>query len=117
MLGAETGKYGGIGMGALCLLSVIVLASCNFGGNDAEAADEDKISETFLIEPESFRIATNQTQDVQVFDGTTRYTINSSGTLSFRLQGGGTESLDLESGDVVIERPSVGAVTFIHDVD
>ena len=117
MFGAATRKHRAIGIGAVCFLCVLVFASCNFGGNDAEAADEDNISETFLIDPGSFHIATDQGQDIEIFDGATRYVMRSNGTLSFTLEDGDTVALDLNSGDVVIERPSVGAVTFIHDVD
>ena len=60
---------------------------------------------------------TNQAQNIEIFDGATKYTMNSGGRLSFTLENGETVDLDLDSGDVVIERPSVGAVTFIHDED
>ena len=117
MFGTATRKYGAIGIGAVCVLCILVFASCNFSGNDAEAADEDNISETFLIDPGSFQIATDQGQDIEIFDGATKYTMRSDGTLSFTLEDGEAVNRNLDSGDVVIERPSVGAVTFIHDVD
>ena len=70
--------------------------------------------ETFSINPDSFVLDTETAPTITVDGDTTRYRIQSSGSLQFTPVGGGSETRQLEAGDEVIERPVAGIVTFFQ---
>ena len=74
--------------------------------NQAEAQQEIRI-ETVLIDPDSFLLLADQAPTIEVKDGATVYTLQSSGSLTFTPSGDTAQTLALDPGDVVIERPGV----------
>lgn len=100
----------------LILLAGSAVLGCSGGAEDAEAAPDVTV-ETFVIVPESFSLTGLGGQpSLQVAGEATTYTLRTSGTLRFTRQGSAAqETRSLESGDIVIERPFIGQVTWIRD--
>ena len=94
---------------ALCL----ALGGCNSVGNEAEAA-QSRIIETFTIEPNSFFLLADSEPNIVISDGTTEYILTSNGSVSFTLTNGTGRSMNLDSNEIVIERPASGVVTVIR---
>jgi hypothetical protein len=87
------------------------------GNGNAEAQEGDKLIETFQIAIETFQLETATPPEIQVSDGATRYTLQTTGEVRFMLQEGGARSFNLETGDIVVERPEQGLVTVLKDED
>lgn len=84
--------------------------------SSAEAQDEDdQLIETFVIDVTTFELEADVVPTVDVSDNATVYTLASDGEVRFTKSDGGSEILDLDDGDKVIERPASGHVTVIRD--
>ena len=103
-----------IWMIACAILLVFVLGACKTESSNAQEIQR-RIIETFLITENSFSLQTNTEPIIEIFDGTTQYTIDSSGTLIFKQFGIGEQNMSLKSGDIVIERPASGMLTVVRD--
>ena len=113
----------------LGLLCGLVLSGCDVLENvveeagdllritsSAEAQDEDdQLIETFVIDVTTFELEADVVPTVDVSDNATVYTLASDGEVRFTKSDGGSEILDLDDGDKVIERPASGHVTVIRD--
>jgi hypothetical protein len=92
----------------------------NGNGNGNAEAQGDRLIETFVIQAGTFRLETDSEPTIEIFDGTTQYTLGAGNAdLSFTREGAAdpTSISNLETGDIVIERPASGAVTVIRDSD
>lgn len=76
--------------------------------DDAEAQDEVRI-EIFSIGPNSFLLRSDTEPTIDIQDGFTKYTLNDDGFLTYS-QG---QTITLDPGDQVIERPASNTVTVI----
>ena len=82
------------------------------GVSDVEAADRRKI-ETFTYQEDTFVLVTESAPIIDISNGTTQYTINSDGDISF-INDSGAQSFDLNSGDTVIQNPPSRSVTLVR---
>jgi len=99
-------------VGLLLIPAAAALSGCG-GSHDAEAAQKRRI-ETFSVNDGTLVLLADTSPTVEVKDGTTVYTAQSSGSMSFQARTGAVQTYSLDSGDVVIERPGVGFLTFIR---
>jgi hypothetical protein len=103
---------------AIAVLCGLTLMGCKSNPGEAEAqtsATTGQQIETFVIDPESFALLTNQPPTVEISDQATTYTLQSDGNVTFTLSGATTRTIALDPEDMVIERPFAGTVTVIRD--
>ena len=105
---------------AIAVCCGLTLIGCKSNPGEAEAqtsvtTQRGQQIETFVIDPESFALLTNQPPTVEISDQATTYTLQSDGDVTFTLSGATTKTIPLDSGDMVIERPFASTVTVIRD--
>jgi hypothetical protein len=111
-------RYSVVGTLILAVFCGMMLSGCGDLGDflgdilrindDAEAQDEFR-SQIFTIGPDSFLLRSDTDPAIEIMTGFTRYTLNTSGFLTYT-QG---QTISLDPGDQVIERPDAGTVTVI----
>jgi len=79
------------------------------------AGGRGKLAETYVIDPASFKLVTSATPTIEVRDGGTIYTLTSSGTVSFNVLDASATTIQVDTNDIIIERPLAGAVTVVRD--
>jgi hypothetical protein len=79
------------------------------------AVGRSKLAETYVIDPASFKLVTSAMPAIEVRDGGTIYTLTSSGTVSFNMLDSSTTTIQIDTNDIIIERPLAGAVTVVRD--
>jgi hypothetical protein len=85
------------------------------GNGNANAQEGDQQIETFQVT--SFQLdEVSPVPEITVSDGATRYDLQSAGVLRLTLPDG-TRTFNLDTGDIVIERPQEGLVTVVTDAD
>jgi hypothetical protein len=99
--------------GVLVVLLALALSGCS--SNEAEAAD-DRLVQTFTIAPNTFSLRADVDPTIEIGDETNTYTLNSNGSISFAPTSGPGVGLELDAGDIVIERPASGIVTVIRSI-
>ncbi|HEY7708804.1 MAG TPA: hypothetical protein VIG57_02105 [Candidatus Entotheonella sp.] len=105
---------------AIAVFCGLTLMGCKSNPGEAEAqtsvtTQRGQQIETFVIDPESFALLTNQPPTVEISDQATTYTLQSDGNVTFTLLGATTKTIALDPEDMVIERPFAGTVTVIRD--
>ena len=95
------------------LLTILVLCGCDSENGTIQAAQEKRI-QTFYISENSFELIAGSEPTIEISNGTTQYNLLSDGRLSFALKTGTEINIFLENGDIIIERPTSGAVTVIR---
>ncbi len=105
------------GAGAAALLGVALvggnLAGCSGSGNEAHAQTRVRV-ETYQIDPASLVLRLDAAPNLSVSSDASLYTMTSRAFVDFAVVGGGPRSLELASGDRVIERPLAGTLTLIR---
>lgn len=97
----------------MLLVSGAAFVGCNTNGvSDAQAAERRKI-ETYTYQENTFVLITESAPTVAIGDGTTQYTINSDGDISF-ISSAGAASFDLNAGDIVVQNTPSSTVTLIR---
>jgi hypothetical protein len=95
------------------LFAGLVLNSC---GNEPANANPTRKAETFIIQDNTFVIRSDSDPDITVNDTATVYRMVSSGTVFFTVLGEtSTRTIPLVANDLVVERPSVQAVTVLRE--
>jgi hypothetical protein len=80
------------------------------GTANAQGANPRQIQSFKYVATNDFTLTTDDEPTIEIIDGTTKYTLNSGGTLSFRSTQGQV-NIDLVIDDIVIERPDFLRVT------
>jgi hypothetical protein len=99
--------------GVLVVLIALALSGCS--SNEAEAAD-DRLVQTFTIAPNTFSLRADLDPTIEIGDETNTYTLNSNGSVAFTPTSGPGVAVELDAGDIVIERPASGIVTMIRSI-
>ena len=82
------------------------------GNGNAEAQEGARLIQTFAISPGTFELEPDMMPEITVSDGATQYELLSNATIRFDPNPGFSQ---LETGDIVIERPDMNMVTVIRD--
>ena len=99
---------------ALLRLGLALVGCPDFDTTSKAGAAQGNRIQTFAIEAGSFELITDDEPTIDIFDGAAQYTLDESDErVSFTILGGAEKTINLELGDIVIERPSAGAVTVI----
>jgi hypothetical protein len=98
-------------VGALVLAGYF--AGCSIGPEHAKAGQRKRI-ETFAVLATSVLLLADTAPTVEATEGSTKYTLQSAGSINFRLETGADQSFALEAGEVVIERPGAGLLTIMR---
>ena len=108
------GKSGVILAIAIFVAFAFTLSGCDSDSNSKAIAAPGTEIETFFIDPTRVFLDTRLAPGIEVINGVTKYTLNSDGTILFDSTTGGATTLNLDPGDIVIERPGAAAVTVIR---
>lgn len=111
-------RYSVVGTLVLLVFCGMMLSGCSDLGDflgdifrindDAEAQDQSRI-QIFGINAGTFVLTSDQEPGIDIQDGFTQYTLQADGILTL----GSGESLALDIGDRIIERPASSTITVI----
>ena len=91
---------------SLAFILAIISYGCgggNGGGANAQEPNPRLIRTYTYLDTTDFTLTTDDEPTISIIDGTTRYSLNSAGTLSFGTTQGQV-NIDLVTDDIVIER-------------
>lgn len=80
----------------------------------AAGGGQGKLAQTYAIDPASFELVSQAAPAIEVRDGVTIYTLTASGTVSFNALDAGARTIEVNSNDLIIERPAAGSVTVVR---
>lgn len=70
---------------------------------------------TYIIDPATFSLLTDRPPVIDINDHATTYTMQSNASVTFMPSGSAAKTINLDAGDIVIERPLVGTLTVVQD--